>query len=105
MSTWKRRVAVHPEFHDPGLEFAARRDAIVAKLRASGWPDLNSDVGELVDELATTTTPEEFDEVWSAIYDEADADYLRSAIGLIWRALVLVAVFLLLMTFAHWLGN
>ena len=37
--------------------------------------------------------------------DEADADYLQSAIGLIWRVLVLMLGILLLLTFAHWLGN
>ena len=37
--------------------------------------------------------------------DEADADYLRSAVGLVWRVLVLVTGLLLLLTFAHWLGN
>lgn len=37
--------------------------------------------------------------------DEADADYLRSAVGLVWRVLVLMGGLLLLLTFAHWLGN
>lgn len=37
--------------------------------------------------------------------DMADADYLQSAIGLIWRVLVLMLGVLLLLTFAHWLGN
>ena len=37
--------------------------------------------------------------------DEADADYLRSATGLVWRALVLILGLLLLLTFARWLGN
>jgi adenosylcobinamide-phosphate synthase len=37
--------------------------------------------------------------------DAADADYLQSAIGLIWRVLVLMLGVLLLLTFAHWLGN
>ncbi len=37
--------------------------------------------------------------------DPADADYLRSAVGLVWRVLVLMSGLLLLLTFAHWLGN
>ena len=37
--------------------------------------------------------------------DEADADYLQSSIGLVWRVLVLMVGLLLLLTFAHWLGN
>lgn len=37
--------------------------------------------------------------------DEADADYLQSAAGLVWRVLVVMLGLLLLLTFAHWLGN
>ncbi len=37
--------------------------------------------------------------------DAADADYLMSTVGLIWRALVLMLALMLLMTFANWLGN
>lgn len=37
--------------------------------------------------------------------DEADADYLQSSIGLVWRVLVLTVALLLLLTFAHWLGT
>lgn len=37
--------------------------------------------------------------------DEADADYLQSAVGMVWRVLVLMAVLLLLLTIAYWLGN
>ena len=39
------------------------------------------------------------------IGDDADADYLESSMGLVWRVLVLVIGLLLLLTFAHWLGN
>ena len=37
--------------------------------------------------------------------DEADADYLRSSVGLVWRVLVVMVVLLLLLTFANWLGH
>ena len=37
--------------------------------------------------------------------DAPDADYLMSAVGLVWRVLVLMGSLLLLLTFAHWLGN
>lgn len=37
--------------------------------------------------------------------DNADADYLMSTVGLIWRALVLMVGLLLLLTFANWLGS
>ncbi len=37
--------------------------------------------------------------------DDADADYLHSTIGLVWRTLILMLSLLLLLTFAYWLGN
>jgi adenosylcobinamide-phosphate synthase len=37
--------------------------------------------------------------------DVADADYVMSSIGLIWRSLVLLLTLILLMTFANWLGK
>jgi adenosylcobinamide-phosphate synthase len=37
--------------------------------------------------------------------DEPDADYLQSATGLVWRVLVVILGLMLLLTFAHWLGN
>jgi len=37
--------------------------------------------------------------------DVADADYVMSAVGLVWRALVLMLTMVLLMTFANWLGK
>lgn len=36
--------------------------------------------------------------------DEADVDYMQSAVGLIWRALVLWMFLVLLVTVAYWLG-
>lgn len=37
--------------------------------------------------------------------DEADADYLQSVTGLIWRVLILMVGLLCLLTFASWLGS
>lgn len=37
--------------------------------------------------------------------DVADADYLMSSVGLVWRVLVLLLTLVLLMTFANWLGS
>ena len=37
--------------------------------------------------------------------DTADADYLMSTVGLVWRVLVLIMVLVLLLTFANWLGS
>lgn len=56
-----------------------------------GEPLSNKDVIQLRPELG--------------LADEADADYLRSAVGLVWRVLILMVGLLLLLTFAHWLGT
>lgn len=37
--------------------------------------------------------------------DTADADAILSAVGLVWRVLVLLLVLILLLTFANWLGS
>lgn len=37
--------------------------------------------------------------------DPADADYLQSSVGLVWRVLIMMVGLLVLLTFAHWLGN
>ncbi|MEQ1600248.1 MAG: CobD/CbiB family protein [Methylophilaceae bacterium] len=37
--------------------------------------------------------------------DEADADYLQSAVGLVWRVIILMAGLMFLLTFANWLGD
>ena len=73
MARWLRTITV-PEFHQPGLQFPARRDAIVARLRDTTWLATNPAVAELVDELAHTRDEDEFDAVWDEIYDHADAD-------------------------------
>lgn len=89
-------------------------DAIYCwRTQASGWPDeavgiiLASGAGALGVRLGEPLScngvlqyrPE------LGLGDTADADYLRSTVGLVWRVLVLMAGLLLLLTFAHWLGN
>lgn len=37
--------------------------------------------------------------------DEADADFMQSTIGLIWRTLVLLCLVLALLGVAGWVGN
>jgi adenosylcobinamide-phosphate synthase len=71
-----------------GIVLASGAGALGVKL---GEPLLDKDVIQLRPELG--------------LGDEADADYLQSAAGLIWRVLILMVGLLLLLTFAHWLGN
>lgn len=37
--------------------------------------------------------------------DNADADYVQAAVGLVWRVLLLMVGLLFLLTFAHWIGT
>ncbi len=80
--------------------------------QASVWPDpeegilLASGAGALGVKLGQTIV-QDAQPVFRAeigINDEADADYMQSAIGLVWRALVFQLIMLLLLTVAHLLG-
>lgn len=83
------------------------------RTQAESWPDkvlgivLASGAGALGVKIGEPLTHQGVVEYRPEIGmgDEADADYLQSAIGLVWRVLVLMVGLLLLLTFAHWLGN
>lgn len=80
--------------------------------QAATWPDpeagiiLASGAGALGVKLGQTivqdTQPVFRPEI--GMDDEADAEYMQSAIGLVWRALVFQLIMLLLLTVAHLLG-
>ncbi len=83
------------------------------RTQAHTWPDqslgivLSSGAGALEVKLCETlpqrgiliSRPE------LGVGDEADADYIQGAVGLIWRVLLMMVGMLLLLTFAHWLGH
>ena len=71
---WDRVIRLGALFHDPDLTFTDRRDAIVARLRKSGWTDQNHGVADLVHDLAIATDQPEFNDIWDEIHDEADID-------------------------------
>lgn len=75
---WDKRIDVSAVFHDDDLSFTERRDAIVERIRKSGWladRDEFDDLVELVnDHLAYAEDVKEFDELWDALYDHADVD-------------------------------
>jgi hypothetical protein len=71
---WDRKLNLSDVFHNDAMTFTESRDAIVRIIRASGWPDRNSTVYALLDEIADAETTDEFDAPWDLIYDEADAD-------------------------------
>lgn len=74
---WDRTVNLSGVFHNEEMTFAERRDAIVRRLRASGWLDDRDEFDELVEAvegLEQAEDAEEFDSWWDEVYDHADAD-------------------------------
>ena len=74
---------------------AKSRDLILA----SGGGALGVRLGNTVQDYESTEWRDEF-----GIGDEADVDYMQSAVGLIWRALVLWVFLVFLVTIAHAVG-
>lgn len=77
MTNWQHTIKLTGIIHNDELTFIEKRDAIVKKLKASSWyrrSDEDDELRETVEELSETTTIFDFDLVWSAIYDMADAD-------------------------------
>lgn len=72
---WEYTINLADVFHNDDMTFEQRRDAIVSRIRNSGWPSTGSyTLRQLVDELAEAQDTDEFDGPWDLIYDEADAD-------------------------------
>lgn len=75
-------------------------DASAGILLASGAGALGIRLGlPLPDETGIAARPE------LGLGDDADVDHLQSAIGLVWRALVLCLLLLALLTVAGWVGD
>ena len=74
---WAHKINLADVFHNDDLTFTEKRDAIVARIRATRWfkdCDEYDDLPQFVEELADARTPDEFDGPWDCIYDIADAD-------------------------------
>ena len=71
---WNLTIDVSPWFHNEEMAFEEIRDAIVRKLRRTPWPERSEDLSELLEYLAEAVDVEEFDSIWSDIYDIADTD-------------------------------
>ena len=74
---WDRKLRLADVFHNDDLTFEQKRDAIVARIRATRWfkgYGEYDDLPQFVEELADTQSPREFDGPWSCIYDIADYD-------------------------------
>lgn len=75
---WAYKVDVSVPWRDETLFFEQRRDAIVSIFKKHPWVTQDNmhgwDLQDLIEELAEVSNEEQFNEVWDAIYDEADAD-------------------------------
>jgi hypothetical protein len=74
---WRETIHIGDVWKNEEMTLAERRDAIVARIKASHWykdrdQEGFDDLGMFVEDLALAETVEDFDEIWSAIYDEAD---------------------------------
>lgn len=74
---WDRKISVRDVFRNEAMIFEQRRDAIVNRLRTSGWfagRDMFDELATAVEGLAGSDDAEEFDGWWDEIYDIADCD-------------------------------
>lgn len=73
---WAHTLNLSDIFHSDAYTYHQRRDIIVRRIRAAGWFKSaaadGEDIGYLVDDLATSVTPADFDTVWDDIYDWCD---------------------------------
>jgi hypothetical protein len=70
---WDRTIQLGDVFHNEDMTFEQRRDAIVARVRESGWR-IDGVLEDLLEELSDAEDSEEFGEQWDEIYDLADED-------------------------------
>jgi hypothetical protein len=54
------------------MTFEEKRDAIIGRIRESGWQ--SEDLDNALGELAEAEDAADFDEVWDLIYDLADEE-------------------------------
>jgi hypothetical protein len=77
LPVWDGTLRLADVFHNGGLTFEQKRDAIVRRIRGTAWfkgYDESDDLPQFVEELAGAEDNASFNEVWSGIYDIADAD-------------------------------
>jgi hypothetical protein len=72
---WAHTLKLGDIFHSEVHSFTSKRDIIVERIRGTGFfDDADSELMELVDELADSRDIDEFDRVWDYFYDWADAN-------------------------------
>lgn len=79
MSNWNETLDINHILRDEDMEFEEKRDAIVAKVKASRWYKKEEEAGFvtlylIIEEMQDADDVDWFDSTLSALYDEADAD-------------------------------
>jgi hypothetical protein len=72
LRSWKRTVNLKGVWRNEAMTFEERRDAIIGRIRESGWQ--SEDLDNAIDELAEAEDADDFNEVWDLIYDLADEE-------------------------------
>jgi hypothetical protein len=73
MPRWRYTIDVSHIFHDDGVDFEPKRDAVVKILRQSKWfRDYGDDLEYTLEHLSDSEDVEEFDMYWDDLYDLAD---------------------------------
>lgn len=77
MANWRSTIYIGDVWKNEDMDLLQRRDAIVQRIKESQWYRSRDttgfdDFGMFVEDLAIAENAKDFDEVWAAIYDEAD---------------------------------
>ncbi len=72
---WDRKISLGDVFHNDEMTFTERRDAIVARIKGSGWMKLHehdSEFETILEQMSSMDDPDDFDYWWDELYDYAD---------------------------------
>lgn len=76
MPVWNYKIELSDIFHAENVDFPAKRDEIVRRLRDSDWYDkcFSFRLADTLESLEDSENVEDFDYYWNDLYDVADID-------------------------------
>lgn len=75
VNRWTHKLALGDVFHATEMDFTERRDAIVRRIKEARFYDADDwTLERIVEELAETEDPDDFDGPWDDFYDWADTN-------------------------------
>lgn len=77
LNPWAVTIRLGDVWRDGHLTYEQKRDEIVARLTASGWPAEDYLVEQLVVEISETVDEDEFNDCWAELLDRADLARVR----------------------------